>query len=139
MPCRGALSATGHPPAAPARHHAVGGEESPVRAGLSLAVSGQASVEGESEMGTGHSHVPTATGRHRGRLSAVLAITIGIAVAEVCGALVSGALVLLADARAGEPADVTGCARHSLLQCVSPFVKRSTEQSRRHLRRRRSV
>ena len=52
-------------------------------------------------MGSGHGHGPgalTATGRHRGRLGAVLAITVGIAVAEVCGALVSGSLVLLADA-----------------------------------------
>src|SRR5438270_107108 len=49
-------------------------------------------------MGTGHGLVLTATGRHRGRLGAVLAITVGVAVAEVCGALVSGSLVLLADA-----------------------------------------
>ena len=49
-------------------------------------------------MASGHGHVLTATGRHRGRLGAVLAITLGIAVAEVCGALVSGSLVLLADA-----------------------------------------
>ena len=40
-------------------------------------------------MASGHGHVLTATGRHRGRLGAVLAITLGIAVAEVCGALVS--------------------------------------------------
>ena len=58
-------------------------------------------------MGTGHGHVLTATGRHRGRLGAVLAITVGIAVAEVCGALVSGALVLLADA-AHMAADAAG-------------------------------
>src|SRR5262249_29418011 len=49
-------------------------------------------------MGTGHGRVLTATGRYRGRLATVLVITVGIAVAEVCGALVSGALVLLADA-----------------------------------------
>ena len=44
-------------------------------------------------MGSGHGHGPgalTATGRYRGRLGAVLAITVGIAVAEVCGAVVSG-------------------------------------------------
>src|SRR5499427_11002564 len=61
-------------------------------------------------MGTGHDHRPgalTATGRHRGRLGAVLAITIGIAVAEVCGAVVSGSLVLLADA-AHMAADAAG-------------------------------
>src|SRR5215471_9112034 len=53
-------------------------------------------------MGTGHDHGPdralTATGRHRGRLGTVLAITTGIAVAEIGGALASGSLVLLADA-----------------------------------------
>jgi cobalt-zinc-cadmium efflux system protein len=62
-------------------------------------------------MGTGHDHGPgrmrTATGRHRGRLATVLVITIGIAVAEVCGALVSGSLVLLADA-AHMAADAAG-------------------------------
>jgi cobalt-zinc-cadmium efflux system protein len=53
-------------------------------------------------MGTGHAHAPgrpvTATGRHRRRLALVMAITGGIAAAEVVGALVSGSLVLLADA-----------------------------------------
>jgi cobalt-zinc-cadmium efflux system protein len=58
-------------------------------------------------MGAGHGHVLTATGRHRGRLATVLVITVGIAVAEVCGALVSGALVLLADA-AHVAADAAG-------------------------------
>jgi cobalt-zinc-cadmium efflux system protein len=62
-------------------------------------------------MGTGHSHGPgrklTATGRYRGRLAAVLVITIGIAAAEVIGALVSGSLVLLADA-AHMAADAAG-------------------------------
>src|SRR5262249_60390111 len=61
-------------------------------------------------MGSGHGHGPgalTATGRHRGRLGAVLAITVGIAVAEVCGALISGSLVLLADA-AHMAADAAG-------------------------------
>jgi cobalt-zinc-cadmium efflux system protein len=48
--------------------------------------------------GHGHDHGLTTTGRHRGRLAAVLAITVGIAVAEVAGALISGSLVLLADA-----------------------------------------
>ena len=46
-------------------------------------------------------------GRHRGRLATVLVITAGIAVAEVCGALVSGSLVLLADA-AHMAADAAG-------------------------------
>src|SRR5690348_8468448 len=62
-------------------------------------------------METGHDHGPgrtlTATGRHRGRLATVLVITAGIAVAEVCGALVSGSLVLLADA-AHMAADAAG-------------------------------
>ncbi|HEY1324361.1 MAG TPA: cation diffusion facilitator family transporter [Streptosporangiaceae bacterium] len=53
-------------------------------------------------MGTGHSDAAggpvTAAARHRGRLAVVLAITAGIAAAEVVGALVSGSLVLLADA-----------------------------------------
>src|SRR5262252_8291135 len=62
-------------------------------------------------MGTGHDHGPgralTATGRHRGRLGTVLAITTGIAVAELGGALASGSLVLLADA-AHVAADAAG-------------------------------
>ena len=61
--------------------------------------------------GHGHAHAPgrglTATGRYRGRLTAVLVITIGIAAAEVIGALVSGSLVLLADA-AHMAADAAG-------------------------------
>lgn len=48
-------------------------------------------------MGHDHGHV-TATGRHRGRLSAVLALTVVVMVAEVVGAVVSGSLALLADA-----------------------------------------
>jgi cobalt-zinc-cadmium efflux system protein len=62
-------------------------------------------------MGTGHRHAPgrglTVTGRYRGRLAAVLAITVGIAAAEVAGALISGSLVLLADA-AHMAADAAG-------------------------------
>ena len=48
-------------------------------------------------MGSGHSH-GTATGQHRNRLIAVLAITLTIFVVEVVGGLVSGSLALLADA-----------------------------------------
>lgn len=48
-------------------------------------------------MGSGHSH-GTATGQHRSRLLAVLAITVTVLVAEVIGGLVSGSLALLADA-----------------------------------------
>jgi cation diffusion facilitator family transporter len=41
---------------------------------------------------------PTAAARHRRRLAAVLAITLAVAAAEVTGAVISGSLVLLADA-----------------------------------------
>ena len=61
--------------------------------------------------GHGHSHGPgpgvTAAGRHRRALSAVLVITVAIAAAEVAGAVVTGALVLLADA-AHMAADAAG-------------------------------
>jgi cobalt-zinc-cadmium efflux system protein len=46
---------------------------------------------------TGHQH-GTATGQHRGRLVAVLLITLGVFVAQVIGAVLSGSLALLADA-----------------------------------------
>lgn len=52
-------------------------------------------------------HQHTATGRHRGRLAAVVAISASIAAAEVAGALISGSLVLLADA-AHMAADAAG-------------------------------
>jgi cobalt-zinc-cadmium efflux system protein len=42
--------------------------------------------------------VPTVASRHRGRLVAVLAITLTVLVVEVVGALASGSLALLADA-----------------------------------------
>ena len=45
----------------------------------------------------GHDHV-SAAGSHRGRLALVLAITLGVLVAEVVGGLLSGSLALLADA-----------------------------------------
>ncbi|UVJ39956.1 cation diffusion facilitator family transporter [Arthrobacter sp. CJ23] len=45
-----------------------------------------------------HSHGLTATGRHRKRLIAVLAITLGVVGIQVVGAVVSGSLALLADA-----------------------------------------
>ena len=61
-------------------------------------------------MAAGHDHAQglTATGRHRGRLTAVMAITGGIAAAEIVDALVSGSLVLLADA-AHMAADAGSC------------------------------
>lgn len=58
-------------------------------------------------MGSGHAHQHTATGRHRGRLAIVVAITASIAAAEIAGAVVSGSLVLLADA-AHMAADAAG-------------------------------
>jgi cobalt-zinc-cadmium efflux system protein len=49
--------------------------------------------------GAGHQHgAVTAAGRYRRRLVAVLLITLSVLVAEVVGAVVSGSLVLLADA-----------------------------------------
>jgi cobalt-zinc-cadmium efflux system protein len=49
--------------------------------------------------GDGHRHgAVTAAGRYRGRLLAVLLITVAVLVAEVVGAVLSGSLVLLADA-----------------------------------------
>jgi cobalt-zinc-cadmium efflux system protein len=49
----------------------------------------------------GHGHLHghgTATGRHRGRLTAVLGITLGVAAAEAVGGVAAGSLALLADA-----------------------------------------
>ena len=48
-------------------------------------------------MGHGHDH-GTAAGGRRGRLTVVLLLTLGVLVAEVIGAAVSGSLALLADA-----------------------------------------
>jgi cobalt-zinc-cadmium efflux system protein len=45
-----------------------------------------------------HSHGLTATGRHRRRLIAVLAITLAVVLVQVVGAVLSGSLALLADA-----------------------------------------
>jgi cobalt-zinc-cadmium efflux system protein len=50
-------------------------------------------------MGAGHAHGHgTAAGASRGRLAAVLGLTLAVLVAEVVGAVVSGSLALLADA-----------------------------------------
>jgi len=57
--------------------------------------------------GHGPAHGITATGRHRGVLTAVLALTTLVAVAEVIGGIVAGSLVLLADA-AHMAADAAG-------------------------------
>jgi cobalt-zinc-cadmium efflux system protein len=56
---------------------------------------------------TGHSHDVTATGRHRQTLIAVLALTTLVAAAEVIGAVITGSLVLFADA-AHMAADAAG-------------------------------
>jgi cobalt-zinc-cadmium efflux system protein len=48
--------------------------------------------------GHAHDHGLTATGQYRGRLAMVLGITVTIAVGEVIGAVLTGSLVLLADA-----------------------------------------
>jgi cobalt-zinc-cadmium efflux system protein len=45
-----------------------------------------------------HDHAPSAAAGHRGRLGAVLAITVVVLVVEVAGAALSGSLALLADA-----------------------------------------
>jgi cobalt-zinc-cadmium efflux system protein len=49
-------------------------------------------------MGADHSHDATGLVDHRGRLAAVLGITVTVLVVEVVGAFVSGSLALLADA-----------------------------------------
>ncbi len=49
-------------------------------------------------MGQGHSHGMTNPADHRGRLAAVLGITVAVLVVEVVGAVLSGSLALLADA-----------------------------------------
>ena len=59
--------------------------------------------------GSGHSHGrgPTVTGSYRRALTVVLLISLGIAIAEVIGAILTGALVLFADA-AHMAADTAG-------------------------------
>ena len=49
-------------------------------------------------MAGGHEHGGSAAAGHKGRLTAVLGITVAILAAEVAGALASGSLSLLADA-----------------------------------------
>jgi cobalt-zinc-cadmium efflux system protein len=79
-----------------------GGAPGPVPAGQA----GQRQAEpGRGRTGCGHAL--TVTGRNRRRLVAVLAISAGILVAEVIGAIAAGSLVLLADA-AHMAADVAG-------------------------------
>jgi cobalt-zinc-cadmium efflux system protein len=56
---------------------------------------------------TGHTHGLTATGRHRRVLITVLLLTATVAIAEVIGAVITGSLVLFADA-AHMAADAAG-------------------------------
>jgi cobalt-zinc-cadmium efflux system protein len=56
---------------------------------------------------TGHTHAPTTTGRHRRVLITVLLLTATVAIAEVIGAVLTGSLVLFADA-AHMAADAAG-------------------------------
>ena len=81
--------------------------------------------------GHGHDHGPalTATGRHRGRLAAVLAITVEIAVGEVIGAVLSGSLVLLADA-AHMTADAAGVG----LSLLAAYFAEQARHRAAHLR-----
>ena len=80
---------------------------------------------------SGHQHargqLATATARHRGRLAVVMCITAGIAAAEVAGAVVSGSLVLLADA-AHMAADAAGVGLSLLAVYVAarPATQRRT-------------
>jgi cobalt-zinc-cadmium efflux system protein len=62
---------------------------------------------GPADRGHSHLHGLTATGRHRRALTVVLALTTLIAIAEVIGALITGSLVLIADA-AHMTADAAG-------------------------------
>lgn len=49
-------------------------------------------------MGFGHSHAPTAAGKHKGRLAGALALTTSFMLVEVIGGIWTGSLALLADA-----------------------------------------
>ena len=56
---------------------------------------------------TGHSHAATVTGRHRPALITALVLSTLVAVAEIIGAVITGSLVLVADA-AHKTADAAG-------------------------------
>ena len=75
---------------------------------------------------TGHSHGVTATGRHRQTLIIVLALTTLVAVAEVIGAVITGSLVLFADA-AHMAADAAGLG----LSLLAAFVAARPATDRR--------
>ena len=75
---------------------------------------------------TGHSHGVTATGRHRQTLIVVLALTTLVAVGEVVGAVITGSLVLFADA-AHMAADAAGLG----LSLLAAFVAARPASERR--------
>lgn len=75
---------------------------------------------------TGHSHAVTVTGQHRQLLIAVLALSTLIAVAEVIGAVITGSLVLVADA-AHMAADAAGLG----LSLLAAYVAARPATSRR--------
>jgi cobalt-zinc-cadmium efflux system protein len=76
---------------------------------------------------TEHAHGVTATGRHRQVLIAVLALTAAVAIAEVTGAVITGSLVLVADA-AHMAADAAGLGLSLLAVVVAarPATERRT-------------
>ncbi len=76
---------------------------------------------------SGHTHGGTATGQHRQTLVTVLALTTLVAVAEVIGAVITGSLVLFADA-AHMAADAAGLGLSLLAAFVAarpPTAKRT--------------
>jgi cobalt-zinc-cadmium efflux system protein len=77
----------------------------------------------------GHDHHGhgTAAARHRGRLAVVLAITVGVLLAEVVGALWSGSLALLADAgHMGADAAGIAVALFAVWMAARPATERRT-------------
>ncbi|HEY5989220.1 MAG TPA: cation diffusion facilitator family transporter [Streptosporangiaceae bacterium] len=80
-------------------------------------------------MGGGSRPAPplTTTGQHRRRLALVMGITVAIATAEVVGALISGSLVLLADAAhmAADAAGV-GLSLFAVFMAARPATDRRT-------------
>ena len=78
---------------------------------------------------TGHSHGVTATGRYRQTLITVLALTTLVAVAEVIGAVITGSLVLFADA-AHMAADAAGLG----LSLLAAFVASLAGHGATHVR-----
>ena len=77
-------------------------------------------------MAGGHEHGGSAAAGHKGRLTAVLGITVAILAAEVAGALASGSLSLLADA--GHM--LTDAAGIALSLLAITFGQRSPSQAR---------